>query len=334
MVDGKEVKGPELETLGLLSGGLMNPDLEKIILWNHELDDLAMDTISAAGTLAYAMEANEKGLWDNGLSFGETDGILKLWDDIAYRRGIGDELAEGSRRLAEKYGGKEFAINAKGLELPAYEPRRAAGQGLGYAVSNRGGCHLNGGYLVILEGLGLNVDSLTPKGKADLTMMFQDLMETISASGQCLFTSYTFFPSFVITRPNGAVTKAVDAAIPHIGWAVRFINKFPRLLCIHLPVFPHTRIFGCALGMKMNFGKYKRCGERGYTMERYLDTRFGVSAKDDSLPGRLTDVPQDPDDPRTAVPLETMKRTYYRARGWDRNGIPTARTLKKLKIID
>ena len=84
----------------------------------------------------------------------------------------------------------------------------------------------------------------------------------------------------------------------------------------------------------MNFGTYLRCGERGYTMERWLNTRFGISAKDDTLPKRLTDVPQDPQNPRTKVPLETMKKRYYRARGWDANGIPTQRTLKKLKIID
>ena len=331
-VCGEAVKGPELETLGLLGGGILNPDLEKILRWNHELDELGLDTISAANTLAYAMEANEKGLWNNGLSFGDTEEISQLWEDIAYRRGIGNELAEGSRRLARKYGGEEFAMNVKGLELAAYEPRRAVGQGLGYAVSNRGGCHLNGGYLVILEGLGLNIDSQTPKAKADFTMLFQDLMEMISASGQCLFTSYAFFPGFLITRPNGAVTRAANLILPHIGWAIRLINKFPLALCLHLPVFHHTKIFGYALGMKMNFGKYIRCGERGYTLERYLNTKFGVNEKDDSLPKRLTSVPQDPQDPKTVVPLDTMKKTYYKARGWDENGVPTEKTLKKLKI--
>jgi len=87
-----------------------------------------------------------------------------------------------------------------------------------------------------------------------------------------------------------------------------------------------------AVGMKMNFGRYIRCGERGYTLDRWVSRRFGVSAKDDSLPKRLTDVPQDPNDPRTKVPLEQMKKTYYRARGWDENGLPTAKTLKKLGI--
>jgi len=331
-VGGHEVKGPELETLGLLGGGILNNDLEKILRWNNELDELGMDTISAASTLAYAMEANEKGLWDNGLAFGDTDGISQVWEDIAFRRGVGDELAEGSRRLSEKYGGKEFAIQSKGLELAAYEPRRAVGMGLGYAVSNRGGCHLNGGYMVIMEGLGLNVNAQTPHAKADGTIMFQNLMEMISASGQCLFTSYAFFPGFLITRPNGLITKTVNFLVPYLGWALRFLNKFPLVAHLHLPVFHHTKMFKLALGMPMTFGKYMRCGERGYNLERKVNAKFGISAKDDTLPKRLTDVPQDPSRPDTKVPLERMKKTYYRARGWSTEGVPTKAKLRKLKI--
>lgn len=334
MVEGKAVKGPELETLGLLGAGLLNNSMEKVLEWNYILDELGMDTISAASTLAFAMEANEKGLWDNGLEFGKTDEISQLWDDVAHRRGIGDELAEGSKRLAEKYGGKEFAINAKGLELAAYEPRAAVGQGLGYAVSNRGGCHLNGGYNVIMEGLGLAVDAQTPHAKADLTMMFQDLMEMISASGQCLFTSYIFFPSPLIKHPNAPYTRAANKAVPYLGSSVRMVNKAPRTLKMHLPIFPNSKGFVYATGMKMDFGGYLQCGERGYNLERYLNTKFGVSAKDDTLPARLTDEPQNPDDPKSRVPLEKMKKEYYKARGWNKNGIPTVKTLYHLKLLE
>ena len=331
-VDGKAVKGPELETLGLLGGNICNNDLQKILDWNYQLDELGMDTISAANTVAWAMEASEKGLWDSGLKFGSVEELSAIFDDIAHRRGIGDELAEGSKRLSEKYGGKEFAMHSKGLELAAYEPRRAVGQGLGYAVANRGGCHLNAGYLVILEGLGLHVDTQTPKAKADFTMLFQDLMETISASGQCLFTSYAFFPAFLLTKPNGIVTKTVNKVATYVGGVVRLINKCPRIAALHLPVFHHTKMIKLATGMYMDFGKYIQIGERGYTMERLINTRFGITAANDKLPKRLTDVPQDPKDPKTKVPLETMKKTYYAARGWDRNGIPTEATLRRLKI--
>ena len=331
-VHGKTVKGPELETLALLGGNLCNSDLQKILDWNYELDELGMDTITTANTIAYAMEANERGLWDNGLKFGCTEELSAIFEDIAYRRGIGDELAEGSRRLSEKFGGKEFAIHAKGLELAAYEPRRAVGQGLGYAVSNRGGCHLNGGYLVIMEGMGLGMNSQTPAAKADMTMMFQDLMETISASGQCLFTSYAVFPGFLLSKPDGILTKLVNAAAPHIGGAVRLLNRHPRIAALDLPVLHHTKMIRFATGMPMDLGRFKAIGERGYTMERYINCKFGITAADDKLPKRLTDVPQDPNDPQTKVPLEIMKKTYYAARGWDKNGIPTEATLRRLKI--
>lgn len=333
-VDGQEVKGPELETLGLLGGGIRNHSMELLLRWNYELDELGMDSISAAGTLAWAMEANREGIWKNGLNFGEVEEISRIWEDIAHRRGIGNELAEGTKRLSEKYGGTDFAIQSKGLELSAYEPRRAVGMGLGYAVSNRGGCHLNGGYMVILEGLGLHMDTQTPKAKADLTIMFQNLMEMIAASGQCLFTSYAFFPAPLISKPNAWYTRMVNKLLPHLGWVVRILNRYPELACIHLsPIFHHTKAFEYAVGMPMTFGHYMKVGSRGYTLERSVNHRFGVTTRDDTLPKRLTEVPQDPDDPRTRVPLDRMKAAYYAARGWDTEGVPTAKTLRKLGLV-
>jgi aldehyde:ferredoxin oxidoreductase len=162
--------------------------------------------------------------------------------------------------------------------------------------------------------------------------MFQNLMEMISASGQCLFTSYAFFPAFLLEKPNGLVVKLVNFAAPHIGWALRLINKFPRMCALHLPMFHHTKMFPYAVGMKMDFGRYMEIGERGYNLERMINNRFGITAANDKLPKRLTDVPQDPKHPETKVPLETMKKTYYKARGWDKNGIPTEKTLRRLKI--
>lgn len=334
-VDGKAVKGPELETLGLLGGGILNNDMYSILKWNYELDELGMDTISASSTLGYATEACEKGLWDNGLKFGPDDQgkISKIWEDIAYRRGIGDELANGSRWCSEKYGGKEFANHSKGMELAAYEPRRAVGLGLGYAISNRGGCHLNGGYMILVEGLSLSVNQQTPKAKPDFTVIFQDLMEFVSSCGECLFTTYAFFPPILIAKPNSFLTKTFCWAVPHIGWALRFMNKVPGIACFHLPViFNQSKALQLITGEKQTFGGCLKKGKRGYTLERYINTRLGISRKDDTLPSRLTDVPQDPNDPTTKVPLEKMKTTYYKARGWTQDGIPKEHTLKHLGI--
>ena len=101
------------------------------------------------------MELKERGVADFGVSFGDSGCLPEIVKKIARREGIYAELANGSKWLAEKYGAKDAAIHAKGLELASYEPRKSVGMGLGYATSNRGGCHLNGGYLALLESVGV-----------------------------------------------------------------------------------------------------------------------------------------------------------------------------------
>lgn len=332
-LNGKQIKGPEVETLGLLGPNILNNDVEKIFEWNYLLDELGMDTISTAGSVAFAMELNEKGLWDNELEFGKVDKLSQLFEDIAHRRGIGDELANGVKWLSEKYGGKEFAIHSKGLELSAYEPRSAVGQGLGYAVSNRGGCHINGGYLVFLEGLGLQINPYTTKGKANLTIMFQDLMEAISAGGNCLFTSYAFMPMFLFKNPNSFMSRTVNKLLPHLGAFIWIANKLPNMLAINLKaMLPHPCAINAATGMKLTMGKFIRIGERGYNLERLINNRLGVNRDDDTLPKRLTQDLQISDNKKSRVPLTKLRKKYYKVRGWDKNGIVKESTLRKLKL--
>ncbi len=334
MVDNKEVKGPEVETIGLFGSNILNRDLKEIFKWNYEMDELGMDTISCGNTISYAMEANEKGLWDNGLEFGKIDNIEQTLHDIAHRNGIGDDLANGSRWLADKYGGAEFAMNVKGMEMAAYEPRGAVGQGLGYAVGNRGGCHLNAGYMVVMEGLGLSIDPYTKGAKAPLAIMLQNLMEACSAGGNCLFTTYAFFPMFLMSKPNGLVTRIVNCAATKIGWAVKPILHHSNLLKIHLPfnMLPHTKALSAATGMKIKFGDFMRIGERGYNLERLIDSKLGITEKDDKLPGRITDEEQIKGNPKSKVPLQPLKNEFYKVRQWDENGLPSDKVLKKLQL--
>ncbi|MFZ5353052.1 MAG: aldehyde ferredoxin oxidoreductase family protein [Bacillota bacterium] len=323
-VNGKVVKGPEVETLGLLGPNIENNDLELILKWNYELDELGMDTISCGSTIAFAMELNERGIWKNGLEFGKTDNLSELFEDIAHRRGIGGILADGSKRISEKFGGKEFAIHSKGLELAAYEPRGAVGQGLGYAVSNRGGCHLNGGYLVVLEGLGLSMDPYTTKSKGALTMMFQDIMEAVSAAGSCLFTTYSMIPAPLALKPNSRITIIANKLMKYSGAFINIANRFPGILAVNMPsIFPHTVALEAATGIKMNIGKFKKIGERGYNLERLFNIRMGLTCDDDNLPKRLKEEMQISGNARTRVPLDALKKKYYRARGWNKSGIPT-----------
>lgn len=325
-IDGRVVKGPELETLALLGPNILNKDLELILRWNLELDELGMDTISTGGTIAFAMELNERGLWKNGLEFGKADNILSIFRDIAYRKGIGDELAEGTRYLSEKYGGAEFAMHSKGMELSAYEPRYAVGQGLGYAVSNRGGCHLNGGYSILFEGLGLAIDPHTTKSKAELVVLTQNIMEAVSAAGNCLFTLYAMIPEYLIYNPNSRITRLVNRLLTTSLAAniTKFIDKADgRLFPINLSLIPQIKAIELVTGIKMSVGKLKEIGERGYNLERMYNVERGIRAKDDSLPERLS-----------SIPLEELKKKYYEVRGWDANGIPKEDKLKRLKLIE
>lgn len=329
-VNGECVKGPEVEIMGLMGANILNDDLGDIIRWNYEMDELGMDTISASGTIAFAMELKEKGMWDSGLEFGKTDNISEVIEEIAFRSSErGNKLAEGAKRLSDEFGGEDFCIQVKGMELSAYEPRGAVGQGLGYSVANRGGCHLNAGYEVVVEGLGLTINPYTTHGKAEIAVMFQNLMEAVSAGGNCLFTTYAFFPFFLFKRPNSFLSKTVNKALPYLGGPLHVINKYPHLAHIHLTaMLPHTKALEAATGMKITMGDLMRIGARGFNLERMINARMGVSAKDDKLPKRLTDVEQVPGDPRTKVPQALLKKKFYFARGWDEDGKVKPKTAK------
>lgn len=330
---GKEVKGPELETLGLIGSNLLNNDLQNIININHLCDEYGLDTITFGSSVGLAMELNEKGLWDNNLRFGDNSLLEELVEKVAKREGIGDELAEGTKRISQKYGGIDFSFNVKGMEIAAYEPRGAQGMGLGYATSNRGGCHLNGGYLVVLEGLGLSVSGRTTAGKAAFTIFFQDLMEAVSAGGTCLFTTYALLPEILLKNPNNAFVRFTNKVIPGFGGIVGFSHNNTWLMNFNMKgLLPHPYSISLVTGFKMNIGSFLKAGERGYNLERLINIRQGLKGSEDTLPGRLTKELQRKDDPDSKVKLQEMLKEYYRIRGWDENGIPTKKRLKKLGL--
>ena len=224
-------------------------------------------------------------------------------------------------------------MNVKGLELAAYEPRGGVGQGLCYAIANRGGCHLNGGYLVVMEGLGLSVNPYTPHGKAELCITFQDLLEAASAGGNCLFTTYAFFPKFLMKKPNGIITRIVNTVATEIGIFVKLILRIPTAFPLRLPhLLPHPLAIEAATGIKMNLGRFIRLGERGYNLERMIDINLGVTKDDDTLPERLTTELQILSNPKSKVPLDRMKKHYYKSRFWDKDGRPTKKLIKRLKL--
>ena len=142
--------GPEYETLALMGTNLGMKHVEDVAFLNERCNELGMDTISLGGVLGFAVEAYEKGaltlldLVGNEIGWGKAEEFSKLIHDIAYRNGkAGDVLAEGVRGAAKQLGkdSKRYAVHAKGLEIPGYDPRGSFGMGLAYATSDRGGCH-------------------------------------------------------------------------------------------------------------------------------------------------------------------------------------------------
>ncbi len=135
-------EGPEYESLAVAGPNAGVRDPETIVKFNQVADDMGLDTISAGDVIIWAMEMTEKGIHDFGIKFGDGAKMIEYLKLMAKREGIGADLALGVRAASDKYGGKDFAMEVKGLEYPQYEPRGSWGMSLAYAVSDRGACHM------------------------------------------------------------------------------------------------------------------------------------------------------------------------------------------------
>ena len=300
-VGDKHGEGPEYESLILMGALLDIYDLESITLGNYMANELGLDTMSLGGTLACAAELfqlgviTEKDTGSLSLSFGDASIYPEIVKRVGNREGIGDTLAEGSRALAEKYGHPEAAMQVKGLELPAYDPRGMAAQALGYMTSPTGGCHLRGGYSIALGFFGgikevprfsIRQAPMTAKNQQDLGIIQDSL-------GVCRFTGF-----------------AVGAQ----HWA---------------------RIYSAVTGEEMDTADLEKAAERVATLERLFNARAGFSMEDDDLPLRFKTEPVVIGGRERIVSDADRKRMlddYYYIRGWDQRGVPRRETLKQLGI--
>jgi aldehyde:ferredoxin oxidoreductase len=143
--NGVRLEYENLFALGPLCG-VGDPDA--VLRASRLCDEVGIDTISAGGTIAFAMECVERGWLDEPwLSFGSGDAVFRAIELIARREGVGDLLADGSRRAAQAIGHDSigFAAQVKGLEMPGYEPRGLQTMALGFAVGGRGADHNRSG---------------------------------------------------------------------------------------------------------------------------------------------------------------------------------------------
>ena len=289
-------EGPEYETVELMGASCGIDNLEAITKANYLCNELGMDSISAAATVATAMELYEKGYLsekDLGLkaNFGNADALVILTEKMGKREGIGDIMAEGAYRLAEKYGHTELFMGVKKLEAPAYDPRGVQSMGLQYATSNRGACHVRG-YAIANEILGVHVktDPLVTEGKAEMVKALQDITAVIDSSGLCLFIALA--PNFLYEEIQSLINAASGA-----DYTVEDLVSI---------------------------------GERISNLERLFNLKAGFTKADDTLPKRLLEEPGGPKG--DVCRLNEMLPEYYQLRGWDVNGVPTTDKLSGLGL--
>ncbi|MBR9987567.1 MAG: aldehyde ferredoxin oxidoreductase family protein [Desulfosarcina sp.] len=319
LADGSVHQIPEYETVGLLGPnlGIFEPDT--ITAFNDRCGLLGMDTISAGSVLAWCMEAGEKGLIATGLKFGAADGIAQALDDMATRRGFGDEMANGTRLLSKRYGGADFAIQVKGLEMPAYDPRGSWGQGLAYAVANRGACHLSATTFALEVAFGF-LNPYTTRAKARFVSFFENLIAAVNSLHTCQFTSYAYVlePPIVKHTPK---------------FMLRLIMQYlPAVAIMLMDISIYSKLWRSVTGLRLNQWQMLKAGARIHVLERTMNTGEGISRKDDTLPRRFLTEGRGCDAKKRTVPLQPMLDAYYRLRGYTPHGIPTEKTLRRLGI--
>ena len=312
-------KVPEYETIVLLGANLCIFDIDFITELSEICDNLGMDTMSAGITIAWAMEASEKGLIQTNLKFGSKEGIKEILYDMASRNGLGADMSKGVRFLSNKYGGKDFAMHIKGLEMAAYDPRGSFGQGLSYAVANRGGCHLSA-FLVSLEVFFNLLKRDTSKAKPEFVKFLEDLTCLVNSVSVCQFTmyAYTLEPWLTKLTPK-----------PILGY---LMQNFPKIAIFLFDYSLYTDFFNAVTGFNLSSRDFIKAGERIHILERYMNTLEGISKKDDTLPKRMVNESRETDNKNLKVPLSRMLERYYKKRGYNQNGIPKQKLLKKLNI--
>jgi aldehyde:ferredoxin oxidoreductase len=318
--DGSEHQIPEYETIGLLGTNLGIFDPDRITEWNDLCGKMGLDTMSAGSVIGWAMEAGEKGLLKTDLKFGTPDGISSTIMDIALRNGIGNDLAEGTKRLSEKMGGTEFAIQVKGLEMAAYDPRGSWGQGLAYAVANRGGCHLSATTMALEVFMGY-LNPYTTRAKAVFVKFFENLFAAVNSIHTCQFAAF----SYVLEPPIVKYTPK-----PLLGM---FMQYLPQIAIKFIFIHVLSNFYSSITGIKISQRQFLKAGERIHILERFLNTKEGISRKDDKLPQRMLQEKRTNPNDKKNIPLDKMLDDYYKLRGYDNNGIPKPETLKKLGIV-
>ncbi len=300
-------EGPEYESIWAFTAPIDSTSIEASIAADQICDDMGIDTITTGSCIGFAYELYEKGIITRKdtdgleLTYGNHEAMIELVKKIAKREGIGDILAEGSKKAASFLGkGAElYAMHVKGLEMPAYEPRGAKAQGFNYATANVGACHCYG--YANQEVFGVPVprvlDRFTELDKGDIVKFNQDKSAMGETGIACGFS---------------------------MGWGW-FPDLFGKML---------TAVTGLE---QCSDTKYLwKVGERIYNLERSFNVRDGFSRADDTLPHRLQTEPlhtgEAPGEGQIVRELSGFLDSYYQFRGWSKGGIPSKEKLEELNL--
>jgi aldehyde:ferredoxin oxidoreductase len=266
-------------------------------------DRYGMDTISATNTIGLAFHLYEKGIItkeDTGgieLKWGDVDAIEQLVRMTGSREGIGDLLAQGSRRFGAHFDAEEEAVQVNGLEVAYHDPRGVSGMALSYATSPRGACHNQSDYFFV-----------------DWGHTHEDI-------------GIEYFSRHDHAEKSANVAK-------HQDWRTVF-NAV--VMCIFANVEPEiqVKLINAACGLDWTVTDLMKAGERAWNLKRAINNRMGLTAANDTLPKALLTPFPDGGSAGYVPDLEGMLFTYYEARGWDeKTGKPTREKLVELGLED
>ena len=302
---GTKIDGPEYETLFALGGNCGNPDIEALAKANELCDLYGIDTISAGGCIGFAMDLFENNILskdDTGgldLRFGNSDAMVEMVEKIARREGLGDILAEGVKRAAEKIGkgAEKYAVHVRGMEPPAYDVRGIKGMGLAFMTSPRGACHLrSGAYALELTGKFWKydgVDRFSSKNKGQEIADMENFMAVYDSLGVCKFSR-----------------------------GIYLLKAFEDLLEV-------------TIGVKLKEEQLLVIGERINTLKHLFNLKCGWTKEDSRLPPKIKKpIPKGvskgsfiSDDEEKEMLLD-----YFKARRWTEDGKIPRERLKELEI--
>jgi aldehyde:ferredoxin oxidoreductase len=303
--------GPEYETIAAFGSDCGVNDVKAIVKANERCTAYSLDTISTGSTIAFAMECFEKGLLTTKdtdgleLKFGNVDAMLKCIELIAFRKGFGNLLAEGTARLSKKIGkGSEaFAMHVKGLEPGMHEPRLKPGLGYSFMLNPHGADHCWGPHDVALQ---------NPQTLAGFNMfgVFGPLTVEDTGPKKVGFVK--------LTHLNAILGDAMVTCnfLPY-GWDVR------------------VKVMNAVTGWNTTVPELMRAAERIITLARVFNINQGLSAADDVLPARFFQPKTDGVLSKTALDrkkIDEGRKFYYSLMGWDEQGVPSPAKLQELEI--